>query len=81
MWDQIKQAKELQRLQGELKKEKVEVSESGVRMVVNGKMEVEEVELSEGVSKEEQERAVKKCFNEAMKKVQMAAAQKMQSMR
>ncbi len=81
MFDQMKQAKELYRIQGELQKEKIEVEESGVRITVNGKMEVEKVELSEEISIKEQEVAVKNCLNKAMKKVQMIAAQKMQSLR
>ncbi len=80
MWDQMKQARELQKLQSELKKEKIEAEENGVKVVINGKMEVEEVRISEEISKADQEKAIKKCFNEAMRKVQMMAAQKMQSM-
>lgn len=81
MWDQIKQARQLQQLQAELQKEKVEVQEGKVKIVMNGKMEVEKVEIGEGVEKEEIEKAVQKCFNDAIRKVQMAAAQKMQSMK
>jgi DNA-binding protein YbaB len=81
MWDQLKQAKELYKLQNELKSEKIEVEERGTKIVVNGKMEIERVELNDELSKEEQETAVKDCFNGAMKKMQMIVAQKMQSLR
>ncbi len=81
MFDQMKQAKQLYALQKELQKEKIEVEERGVKVVINGKMEVEEVVLDENSSPKDQEALVKKCFNDAMKKVQMVAAQKMQSMR
>jgi len=80
MFDQMKQAKELHKMQKELQKEKVEVEENGVKMVINGKMEVESVDLNPDISKEEQERAIKSCFNGAMRKIQMNLAQKMQSM-
>jgi DNA-binding protein YbaB len=81
MWDQLKQAKELYKLQNELKNEKIEMEERGVKIIINGKMEVERVELNEHLSKEEQEGVVKDCFNGAMKKIQMLVAQKMQSLR
>jgi DNA-binding protein YbaB len=81
MFDQLKQTKQLYKLQSELKKEKITAEENGVVMTVNGKMEVDDVKLNPDISIEDQEKAVKSCFNEAMRKVQMIAAQKMQSMR
>lgn len=77
MFDKLKDLKKLKELQGELGKERAEVEKNGVRVVVSGKMEIEEVVLNTELSKEEQERAVKDCANEAMKKIQMLAAQKM----
>ncbi len=81
MWDQMKQAKEMYRLQKELERERIEKEENGVKVVVSGKMEVEKVELNPEITKEEQEAAVKNCLNEAMKQIQTNLAQKMQSMR
>ena len=81
MFDQMKQAKELYRLQKELQKETVEVEKNGVRVVINGKMEVQKVELNSEISKEEQEKAVKECLNEALDKIKNTMAQKMQSLR
>ncbi len=80
MWDQMKQAKELYRLQKELQKERIEVEEKGVKIVVNGKMEIESVTLNSEISKEEQEEAVKTCFNEALQRIQTNLAQKMKSL-
>ncbi len=80
MWDQMKQAKELYRLQKELQKERIEVEDKGVKIIVNGKMEIESVTLNPEISKEEQEQAVKTCFNEALRKIQTNLAQKMQSL-
>ncbi len=80
MWDQMKQAKELYRLQKELQKERIEVEEKGVKIVVNGKMEIESVTLNPEIAKEEQEQAVKTCFNEALRKIQTNLAEKMQSL-
>ncbi len=81
MLDQMKQAKQMYKLQKELQRERIEVEEGGVKIVMNGVMEIEDVKFSEGLNKEEQERAVKECFNSAMQKVRVVAAQKMQSMR
>ncbi len=81
MFDQMKQAKELYRLQKELQKESFEVEEEGIKVIMNGKMEIEEISLNKEIEGSEQERILKNCFNEVIKKVQMFAAQKMQSLR
>lgn len=77
MFDQLKQLKQLKDIQDKLGRERIEVEKEGVKLVMNGKMEVEDVVFSEGIDAEKQAKAVKECFNEAMKKIQMAAAQKM----
>lgn len=77
MFDKLKQLKELKDLQDSLVKEKTEVDKNGIRVVVNGKMEIEEIKLNPELQKEEQEKKLQECINEAMKKMQMAAAQKM----
>ncbi len=81
MLDQMKQAKQMYRLQKELQKERVEAEESGVKIVMNGIMEIEEIELNPSLSQEEQEKSLKNSFNSAMQKVRVLAAQKMQSLR
>ncbi|MBU1290013.1 YbaB/EbfC family nucleoid-associated protein [Patescibacteria group bacterium] len=77
MFEKLKELKKLKELQGELGKEKAEAEKNGVKVVVNGKMEIEEVVLNGELNKESQEEAVKNCANEAMKKIQMLAARKM----
>ncbi len=80
MFEKLKQMKQLKELQDSLKNERAEVEKQGVKIVVNGKMEIEEVQLNSELGKEEQEKIVKDCINEAMKKVQFIAAQKMSQM-
>lgn len=80
MFDQLKQLKKLKELQDSLSQEKVEIEKNGVKVVINGKMEVQEIQLNPELSKEEQENVLKDCINEAMKKIQMIAAQKMSQM-
>jgi DNA-binding protein YbaB len=81
MFDQIKQLKEMKDLQDNLSKERAFVEKKGIKATVNGKMEVEEIVLNPDLNKEQQEIILKECVNEAIKKVQMQAAQKLFQMR
>ncbi|MCK4782017.1 YbaB/EbfC family nucleoid-associated protein [Candidatus Parcubacteria bacterium] len=80
MFDKLSQLKRLKELQDSLKDERVEVEKQGIKVIFNGKMEIEEIQLNSEFSKQEQEKILKDCFNEAIKKVQMAVAQKMSQM-
>ena len=77
MLDQLKQLKKIKDMQSSLEKERIEVEKEGVKLVINGKLEVEEIILNPELSKDEQERAIKDCFNEAVKKIQTIMAKKM----
>ncbi len=80
MLDQMKQAKQMYALQKELKKEKIEEEVRGVKVVMNGVMEVEKITLSDELEKEEQEKAVLECLTKVTQQARMAAAKKMQGM-
>ena len=80
MFEQLKQIKKLQEIQNVLKNEKIHHEKNGVQVVINGKLEIESITLNPVLENGAHERAVKDCINEAMKKVQMVVAQKMQSM-
>ncbi|MFC1629858.1 YbaB/EbfC family nucleoid-associated protein [Patescibacteria group bacterium] len=80
MFNQLNQLKKLKELRDSLEKEKTEVEKEGVKIIVNGKLEVEFVQLNPELQKEEQEKIVRECINEAIKKVQIIAAQKMSQM-
>lgn len=77
MFDKLKQLAQLKKLKDILEKERREVEREGIRVVINGKMEIEEIQLNPELSIEKQEKLVKDCINEAMKKIQTEAAQKM----
>lgn len=77
MFDQLKQLKQLKEIQDKLSQEKVEVEKEGIKIVMNGKMEVEEISLNSEMDAERQGKIIKECFNDAIKKIQMSAAQKM----
>jgi DNA-binding protein YbaB len=80
MFDKFKQMKEIQKLQKELKEEKAEAEKSGVKVTVNGNMEVEDIQLNSELDQDAQAKAVKEAVNDAMKQIQKVAAQKMQGM-
>jgi len=80
MFDKLKQIKQLKDLRDSLSQEKEEVKKEGIKVIINGKMEIEEIQLNLDLSKEEQEEILKECINEAMKKIQMVLASKMSQM-
>lgn len=80
MFDKLKQLQQLKELRDSLSGEKEEVERKGIKVIINGKMEVEEIHLNPDLDKEEQEEVLKECINEAMKKIQMVVASKMSQM-
>ena len=67
-------------MQDELEKERIAVKKQGTKVVINGKMEIEEISLNLESQKEEQEKILRECINEAMNKMKTLMAQKMQQM-
>ncbi|PIR17608.1 MAG: hypothetical protein COV46_03485 [Deltaproteobacteria bacterium CG11_big_fil_rev_8_21_14_0_20_49_13] len=80
MFDKLKQLKQLRDLQNQLGKEKLDIEKDGVKVTINGKMEVEEVTLNAGLDQGRQERLVKDCMNSAVKKMQLRMAERMSKM-
>jgi DNA-binding protein YbaB len=80
VFDKLKQLKQLKDLQDSLGKEVTEVEKDGVKVSINGKFEVQSVVINPALEKEKQEKILKDCVNDAIKKVQMAVAKKMSSM-
>lgn len=76
MFDKFKQLMQLKGLQDSIKKEKFEVEKKGIKVVINGNFNLEEVKIDPSLNQKEQEDLIKDCFNEAIKKAQMAMAQK-----
>jgi len=77
MFDNLKQLAKLKEMKDMLEKERKEVEENGVRVVVSGKMEVEEIKLNPELDTAKQEAIVKDCINRAFKEIQQEAAKKM----
>lgn len=77
MFDNLKQLSKLKELKDTLEKERKEVEKDGVRVVVNGKMEIEELRLNPQMETAKQESLVKECVNQALKELQQEAVRKM----
>jgi DNA-binding protein YbaB len=80
MFDNLKQLGKLKELKDILEKEKQEAEKDGVRVVVNGKMEVEEIELNPQLANDKQAKAVKDAVNQALNQVRQSAARKMMNL-
>ncbi len=77
MFDKFKQLKKLKDMQDSLSSVKSTANENGVKVTVNGKMEVINVSLNEDLDKSKQEKALKKCINEALDDVKKQASKQM----
>jgi len=80
MFDKLKQLAQLREMEGKMKEETAMIEKEGIRVIVNGKFEIQEISLNPNLSIEEQQRILKDCLNEANKKVQFAIAQKFAGM-
>ena len=77
MFENLKKLKQLKEIGDSLQKEKIEIERDGIKIIMNGKMEIEEVKLNPELRQDEQEIILKNCINEAIRKIQMLVAQKM----
>jgi len=77
VFDKLKQINELRKMQNMLKDEVIEYEKNGIKIVLNGKMELIEIKLNPEYEISTQERKLKEAFQGAMQKAQMQIAQKM----
>ena len=84
MFNKLKQFQELKNqaktLQNMMSQQSVTIEKSGIKVTINGNFEITSLSIVEEKNKENLERAITECINEAMKKVQRLVAEKMQSM-
>lgn len=84
MFSKLKQFQDLRSqaktMQNALAQETITEEKNGVKVVLNGNMEVTSLSLNESLSKSAQEEAVKNAFNEAIKRAQRLMAKKLQDM-
>lgn len=76
MFDKFKQLMQLKGLQDEIKKQRFESEKNGVKVVINGGFNVEEIKINPALNQQEQENLLRDCFNQAVRNAQMAMAQK-----
>ena len=84
MFNKLKQFKDLRSqaktMQSALAEESVTEERNGVKLVLNGNLEIVELKLNPELSIDNQTSALKTCFNDAVKKAQRLMAKKMQDM-
>lgn len=84
MFNKLKQFKDLRSqaktMQSALAQESVSEEKNGVKLTINGNMEITELTLNPELGTEAQASAVKSCFNEAIKRAQRLMAKKLQDM-
>ncbi|MFC1700535.1 YbaB/EbfC family nucleoid-associated protein [Patescibacteria group bacterium] len=77
MFDKFKQLAQLKSLQSEIAREKFDAEKDGVKVIVNGNFMIEDIILNSDLTSEQQAIVLKDCLNQALKKAQSSAAQKM----
>ncbi|MFZ2310225.1 MAG: YbaB/EbfC family nucleoid-associated protein [Patescibacteria group bacterium] len=84
MFSKLKQIKDLRSqaktMQEALAQETITEERGGVKITMNGNMEVLSVVISDGLSKSATENDVKNCLNDSLKKAQRLMAKKLQDM-
>jgi DNA-binding protein YbaB len=84
MFNKLKQLKDLRStaktMQDALSTERVEEEKGGVKIVMNGNMEILSVVINDGMTKAAIEISVKNCVNDGIKKAQRIMAKKLQDM-
>ncbi len=77
MFDKLKEINKLRELRKQLKAERTEIERNGVVVIVNGGMEIEELQLNPDLDLKRQTKAIKNAVNDALRKVQVSSAKKM----
>ena len=84
MFNKLKQFKDLRSqaktMQNALAGETITTEKGGIKVTMNGNMEITSITINEDLAKESLEGMLTDCINEAIKKIQRLMAQKMQEM-
>lgn len=84
MFSKLKQFRDLRSqaktMQNALATETITEEKNGVKVVLNGNMEVISLTLNDSLAKNQTEEILKNCFNDALKRAQRIMAKKMQDM-
>lgn len=82
MWDKLKQIAQMQGIKKEIEKEIVVTEDQGVRVKINGALEILEIFIDDNVKMDNQKisHVVKTLLNKAIKEVNQITAKKMMEM-
>jgi DNA-binding protein YbaB len=84
MFNKLKQFQDLRHqaktMQSALAEETITEEKNGVKVVLNGNLEIISLSLNESLNKSAQEEATKNCLNSALKRAQKLMAKKLQDM-
>ncbi len=84
MFNKLKHLKDLRSqaktMQNALAAESTTIEKGGIKIIMNGNMEIISITVNENLSKDSLEGMLTDCINEAIKKTQRLMAQKMQEM-
>ncbi len=84
MFNKLKHIKDLRsqakQMQSTLATESIIVEKGGIKVVIDGNMNITSITINEDLAKESLEGLLVDCINEAIKKVQRVMARKMQEM-
>lgn len=67
-------------IQNTLSQEKITVDKRGVRVVINGNLEIVSINIESDIPRDNIEDNIKYCLNEAIKEIQKVMATKMRGM-
>lgn len=67
-------------MQNTLAQEEINVEKKGIKITIDGNLEIKSISIPEGLSGQNLENALKDAMNEGVKKTQRIMAQKMQEM-
>jgi DNA-binding protein YbaB len=84
MFNKLKQFKDLRNqaktLQNALAQESVEYEKNGIKIIMNGNMEITKLDISADMSKDRLENTLTEAVNETIKRAQKVMAKKVQDM-
>lgn len=84
MFNKLKQLRDLRSqaksIQNVLSQEIIESEKGGIKIVMNGNLEVQSITINDGIAKESLEGVLKDLTNDTIKKTQKIMAKKMQEM-
>lgn len=79
-FDKAKQMKQMLDLKKQLEKQSVIIERDGIKVVVDGKLEITEIELNPELEIDDQAKKLKKIINDANRQMQMKMASEMKGM-